>query len=352
MPKLLVICGPTGSGKTDFAHEIALKNNGEIVNCDSIQIYTEIPILTASPQATLRYKQQLNASEFRQTEFKSKTAERSTLDEHSRVSQNSFVSTHLHEDVPYYLYNFQSVKDEFSVAKYTQLAAGKIQEIINREKLPILVGGTGMYINSLLYGYNNIPEILSEVREEARDLQKTLSQEDFYKLLQNIDPLSGTKIKPNDSQRSLRAYEVFKQTGKSIITFQSAENILPLPDMDFEIVFLNPDRDLLYQICNGRLIDIFNNGALEEARSIKDNFSKLTTSAAKAIGLRELVSYLDNEISYEEAVVRAQQRTRQYAKRQVTWFKHQLKEKKVLDYSNLKEFLDLKNSFSLRGKLD
>ena len=305
MSRVLIICGPTGCGKTDFAHKLASDNKGEIINCDSMQIYSEIPVLTASPSDKLK------------------------------------------SQAPYHLYNFQSVELEFSLAKYTQLAADQIFEVTNRGNLPIIVGGTGMYINALLYGYNNIPEISSEIREQTRALHANVGQINFFKLLQQQDPSTAIKISPSDTQRSLRAYEVYQQTGQSIFTFQNEKNILPLADFDFKIVFLNPARDLLYNICNQRLIDIFNNGAIEEARNLKDNFFPLDTPAAKAIGARELISYLNGECSFADSLSIAQQRTRNYAKRQITWFKHQLKDNNTLEYSNLEQFNQLKKDFSL-----
>lgn len=305
MPQILVICGPTGCGKTDFAHQFALKNKGEIINCDSMQIYSEIPILTASPSSVLK------------------------------------------SEVPYHLYNFQSVILEFSVAKYTTIAASVINQIINNGNLPILVGGTGMYISALLYGYNDIPGISEVIRDESRLLHKNIGQENFFKLLSSIDNLSSTKINPQDTQRSLRAFEVFKQTGKSIFSYQNQDNIFPLGNLSFKIIFLNPTRELLYDICDRRLIDIFKEGAIEEVKNIKDNFPVLHTPAAKAIGARELLSYLNGECDFDEALKAAQKRTRNYAKRQVTWFKHQLKEKDVLEYSSLEEFNQIKKDFSL-----
>jgi tRNA dimethylallyltransferase len=306
MPEVLVICGPTGCGKTDFAHKFAFDKNCEIVNCDSMQIYSEIPILTASP------------------------------------------SDELKSQVPYHLYNFQSVELEFSLAKYTQLAADKIHQISARGNLPVIVGGTGMYINALLYGYNNIPEISGVIRNEARALHSGIGQESFFKLLVEQDPSIITKISPNDTQRSLRAYEVYKQTGQSIFTFQNEKNTLPLAGFDFKVIFLNPARDLLYNICNQRLIDIFNNGAIEEAKSLRRNFMSIDTPAAKAIGFKELISYLNSECSFADSLAMAQQRTRNYAKRQITWFKHQLKDSEVLEYSSLEEFNQIKNDFSLQ----
>jgi len=305
MPEVLVICGPTGCGKTDFTHKLAFDKNCEIVNCDSMQIYSEIPILTASPSDSLK------------------------------------------SQVPYHLYNFQSVATDFSLAKFTQLAADQIYQISARRNLPIIVGGTGMYINALLYGYNNIPEISDKIRKEIRALHSDIEQENFFKLLVQQDPSIITKISPNDTQRSLRAYEVYKQTGQSIFTFQNEKNILPLEGFDFKIIFLNPARDLLYNICNRRLIDIFNNGAIEEAKNLKENFMPIDTPAAKAIGVKELLSYLNGECSFADSLAVAQQRTRNYAKRQITWFKHQLKEKETFEYSSLEEFNQIKKDFSI-----
>ena len=305
MRDILVICGPTGCGKTDFAHQFALKNKGEIINCDSMQIYNEIPILTASPSNILK------------------------------------------SEVPYHLYNFQSVTSEFSVAKYTTLVSSVIHQIIDRGNLPILVGGTGMYISALLYGYNDIPEISKVVREESRLLHANIGQGNFFKLLCSLDNLSSIKINPQDTQRSLRAFEVFKQTGKSIFSYQNENNIFPLGNLSFKIIFLNPTRELLYNICDRRLIDIFNNGAIEEVKNIKDNLPALNTPAAKAIGAHELLSYLKGECNFADALTAAQKRTRNYAKRQITWFKHQLKEKDSIEYSSLEKFNQIKDSFSL-----
>lgn len=271
-----------------------------------MQIYSEIPILTASPSDSLK------------------------------------------SQVPYHLYNFQSVATDFSLAKFTQLAADRVHQISTRRNLPIIVGGTGMYINALLYGYNNIPEISEEIRKEIRALHSDIGQENFFKLLVEQDQSTITKISPNDTQRSLRAYEVYKQTGQSIFTFQNEKNILPLAGFDFKVIFLNPARDLLYNICNQRLIDIFNNGAIKEAENLKDNFMPIDTPAAKAIGVKELLSYLNGECSFVDSLAVAQQRTRNYAKRQITWFKHQLKEKKTFEYSNLEEFNQIKKDFSLK----
>jgi tRNA dimethylallyltransferase len=300
MVDILVICGPTASGKTDFAHKLALENNGEIINCDSMQIYKELPILSVSP------------------------------------------SVDLTEKLPYHLYNFHSITQSFSVAEYAKLSSAKIHEVINKGKLPIIVGGTGMYINALLYGYNEMPEISEEIRRYAKELQQKEGQANFFDILKNIDSQAGVRLNANDVQRSIRAFEMFKQTGKSIFSFQNEENISLIKNLTFKIVLLYPERNFLYNLCNMRLIELFRNGAIQEVKNVKENFDNLETSAMKAIGLKEISLFIDDTISIEKAIYQAQCRTRQYAKRQITWFKNQLKEKTILQFSNFEEFRQLK----------
>jgi tRNA dimethylallyltransferase len=296
MNQAIIICGPTSSGKTAFAHALAKKHQGEIVSSDAMQIYKQLPILTASPTQSLK------------------------------------------SELPYHLYNFLDINEKFSLVRYALFAAETIKAIVSRGKLPIIVGGSGMYINSLVYGYNIMPEISSHVREGARKLHSDIGQEDFFKKLKALDPL--TTIKATDKQKSIRAYEVFIQTGQSITIFQKNDNVLPLQDFSFKIIFLCPERHILYAMCNERLSHIFRNGALEEVRYIRDNFSNIESSAMKAIGLQEILAYLDEKIDLNSALILAQNKTRQYAKRQITWFKHQIKEKIVLDPASYKQFID------------
>lgn len=299
---IIIVCGPTASGKTDFAHNLAHKYNGEIVNGDSIQIYNNIPILTASP------------------------------------------SFNFQKELPYHLYNFISINQEFSVIKYIELATKKIKEIYQRGKLPIIVGGTGMYINALIYGYNEIPHVPKEIRKSSMNLHNKIGQQEFYNNLIEMDPLS-LRLNPNDQQRVLRAHEVFMMTKQSIFSFYNKKIIIPLPDFKFEILFLNPERQFLYSLCNMRLKEIFSKGAINEVQFIQENFENIKTSAMKAIGMQEIINFLKNKITIDEAINLAQAKTRQYAKRQITWFNNQLKEKKILKYSNIEEFEILKKNF-------
>ena len=184
MNKVIVVCGPTASGKTQFAHLLAKKNNGEIVNADSMQLYKSLPIITSSPSLELK------------------------------------------NELLYHLYNFLDINSEYSVAKYAQIAAEKIKEISTRKKLPILVGGSGMYINSLIKGFSYIPDIEPEVRAQVRSLQQSLDSNEFFELLKKTDPVIVNVLNAQDSQRVARAYEVFLQTGKSILYYQKSNTKL------------------------------------------------------------------------------------------------------------------------------
>ncbi len=295
MNKVIVICGPTASGKTQFAHLLAKKNNGEIVNADSMQLYKSLPIITSSPSLELK------------------------------------------NELPYHLYNFLDINSEYCVAKYAQMAAEKIKEISTRKKLPILVGGSGMYINSLIKGFSYIPDIEPEVRAQVRSFQHSLDSNEFFELLKKTDPVIVNVLNAWDSQRVARAYEVFLQTGKSILYYQKS-NAKLLEDFVFKIILLLPDRKFLYSMCNNRLEQMFKKGAVEEVKSLLNEKCNINALAMKSLGVKEIISYLENRISKDEAMEIAKTRTRQYAKRQVTWFKNQLQEKDIIEFSNYEEY--------------
>lgn len=337
--KILVICGPTASGKTNFAHQFAKNNKGEIVNADSMQLYKDIPIITASPEE------------------------------------------HLKTELPYHLYNFLDVSCHYSVAKYIETAAEKIRAIAKRDKLPVLVGGSGMYINALINGLSYIPEITQEIRSKAREIQKSLSSEEFFDLLKQTDPEAAKALNAKDSQRVARAYEVYLQTGNSILSYQKNPTKL-LVDFDFKVILILPERKFLYSMCNQRLEQMFQNGGIEEverlitehkdtipfpilnqtnefqgeaaqrnnlrehSRDLQNSFvsfkmgNGISLSVIKALGVQEIIAYLHGNISKEEALEKAQKRTRQYAKRQITWFNHQIKNKVTID-PNKSSFSDI-----------
>ncbi len=295
MNKVIVVCGPTASGKTQFAHLLAKKNNGEVVNADSMQLYKSLPIITSSPSLELK------------------------------------------NELPYHLYNFLDINSEYCVAKYSQMAAEKIKEISTRKKLPILVGGSGMYINSLIKGFSYIPDIEPEVRAQVRRLQQSLDSNEFFELLKKTDPVIVNVLNAQDSQRVARAYEVFLQTGKSILYYQKSNTKL-LEGFSFRIILLLPNRQFLYSMCNNRLEQMFKNGAVEEVKSLLNEKCNINALAMKSLGVKEIISYLENRISKDEAMELAKTRTRQYAKRQITWFKNQLQEKDIIEFSNNGEY--------------
>ena len=299
MQKALIICGPTASGKTDFAHRIALDNDGEIVNADSMQLYKQLAIITDSPSPKRK------------------------------------------NELPYHLYNFQDIDKEFSAAKYVKCASKTIRQIIQRGNLPVIVGGSGMYINMLINGYSTIPEIEDTIRTEARNLHQKIGSEKFFKQLEKLDPKIVTTLNAGDTQRVIRAYEVIKQTGGSILNFQAKNNTKPLPDFDFQIFFLLPERKFLYDTCNARLTKLFNGGAIEEVEAVYKHYGDLKTSAMNALGVYEIISYIKGDITREKAIELASARTRQYAKRQITWFHNQLSKKQTIEFGSVEEYIQI-----------
>lgn len=302
---IIILCGPTASGKSYLGHALAKACGGEIINIDSMQVYKEIPIITASPPES--YK----------------------------------------NEIPYHLYNFLSITEDFSVVKYLKLAAEKINQVTTSGKLPILIGGTGLYINSLVFGYNNIPDISNDLRQQVRKLHNDIGNIELHNRLTNLEPLASSKINQSDTQRLIRAYEVVLQTGKSIFSFQTLPKEQILSEFNFKIIFLNPERKFLYKICDERLANIFKDSVIDEIALIKKQFNSENYLNLKAVGIKEILAYLENKLTLGAALNLAQTRTRRYAKRQITWFKHQIKEKMTLDYSNEEEFLQVTRKFSI-----
>jgi len=306
-PKLLIICGPTASGKSAFAINIATNLNGAIINADSMQIYREIPIITASPSIQ----------------------DKATI--------------------PHYLYNYISVHEEFSAARYLTDATIAIKKASDLGLLPIIVGGTGLYISALLGRLSHIPHIDQTIRRKARAAFEQMGREDFYHNLIKLDPSSA---KLTDAQRMMRSYEVLLQTGHPISYYQNRSGASILDGYDISIIMLQPERNFLHQCCKMRFESLIELGALDEARFM----SGVTTSAQKALGLRELQAYLRGEISLEDAINLAIIKTRQYAKRQLTWFNNQIENKEILEFSSTRDFENLidlaraRNHFSIASQ--
>ena len=290
MNKAIIICGPTASGKTDSAHTLALHNNAEIVNADSMQLSKHLPIITASPEQKLK------------------------------------------DELPYHLYNFQDVNKELSATKYVEMASNVIREITSRNKLPIIVGGSGMYISMLVNGYSTIPNIDEDIRLQARSLREEIGADAFFEELKKIDFEVCQTLNVADSQRTLRAYEVIKQTNKSILEYQKQENYKPLPDFEFDIIFLLPARKFLYDTCNKRLKKLFATGAIEEVADAYKNFGEIKTTAMKALGVQEIIEYIKGDVSINEATERASASTGQDAEIQSRWCRNQVQASQIIGF--------------------
>ena len=285
--KIILIYGPTASGKSDFAIKLAKKIKGEIINADSMQIYKDLKILTARP-----------------------------------LRKNC-------QKIKHHLYGFQNGNKFFSTGDWLKLATKKIQDIKRRKKIPILVGGTGLYFKALVEGLVKIPNIPLVFRNKVRKLQKEIGQQKFYEKLLKIDPLLIDKIKSTDSQRSIRAYEVKIITKKSIIKWY--EDTKPdFKKRDFYKLIINFPRLDLIQRINARTIEMFKNGATLEVKSFLKSKIPNERSISKAIGVSEIKEYLKKKTHKERVIEKISIKTRQYAKRQMTWARsHMISWKKI-----------------------
>lgn len=274
---LKIIYGPTAVGKTAYAIDLALKNNAEIISADSMQIYRGMDIGTAKPTA----------------------AERAL--------------------VKHYLIDVVNPDEDFSVAQFIKYCQHDMEKISAKGKNILIVGGTGLYLNALINGYN-FPQI--EKNDPLRKQLETEAKEKglgvLHERLQKIDPESALKIHPNDEFRIVRALEIYELTGKPKSQIATKGNsILP---KDFELVELEMDRDKLYERINLRVDDMFQKGLVDEVKVLLEKYSPELTSM-QALGYKEVVRYIKKELSLEECVEQVKQGTRNFAKRQLTWFR-------------------------------
>lgn len=270
----LIIAGPTASGKSDFAHQLAKRINGAIINCDSVQIYKNIENISASPFAGLKSDE---------TEI---------------------------DGVPYKLFSVLSLSEHISVAEYLKLATQAMTDVIDMKKIPIFVGGSGYYINVLINGISPIPDVDEKIRNRAREMVKKcpgsvrdLLPEDFVK---------------TDPQRTARALEVFLQTGTPLSQWQKLPRRGALVPDAYKIL-ISPNRELLLERIAKRIPEMVRGGAMDEARFIIENH----LNEDRAIGATQLCKMLRGEISETEAIENWILKTNQYAKRQRTWYKNQ-----------------------------
>lgn len=277
-PKVIAIVGPTASGKTDLAIELAKKINGEIISCDSMQIYREMDIGTAKPTETEQ------------------------------------------KEIKHYLINIVSPEERFSVSDYQKQAENAIEEILSKKKVPIIVGGTGLYANSLIYGIKFLDVKFDEnYRKELEERAEKEGLEKLYNEAKQIDEEAMKTISINDKKRILRVLEIYKQTGKT----KTEQDILSKQQevkYDYKVFGINMDRNILYDRINLRVDKMIENGLIQEVQNIYQKYNEFPT-ALQAIGYKEVVEYLKKEITKEEMIEKIKMESRRYAKRQLTWFR-------------------------------
>ena len=279
--KIILIAGPTASGKSNFAVRLARKIDGEIINADSMQVYRQLKILTARPNKKEEKK------------------------------------------IKHHLYGIISVNKNFSTGQWLKLAIIKIKEIKKRKKIPILVGGTGLYFQSLINGLVKIPNIPFKIRNKIRLLQKKYGQKKFYKKLIKLDPKVKNKFDPMDSQRSIRAFEI--KTCTKISMYDWLNKTKPIfNENTFLKFYVNFERSKLIKRIEKRTANMIKKDAIQEVIRFNKQRIKKDKSSNKVIGIEELTKYLNNQIKLEQAKELIVIKTRQYAKRQNTWAKSRM----------------------------
>lgn len=278
-PKVIVIVGPTASGKTALSIELAKKIDGEIISCDSMQIYKDMNIGSAKP----------------------------TIEEM--------------QGIKHYMIDIAEPTERFSVAEYKKRSEEAIEKILQKGKVPIIVGGTGLYANSLIYNieYNEI--MLDE--EYRKNLMKIAETEaglsTLYEKARSIDPVAMEKISSNDKKRIIRVLEIKHSTGKNKteLELESRKNEVKY---EYKVFAINMPREILYDRINKRVNIMIENGLIDEVENIIEKYKEFPT-AMQAIGYKEIVMYLKGELTKQEAIEKIKQESRRYAKRQITWFK-------------------------------
>ncbi len=276
-PKVIVICGPTASGKTSLSISLAKKINGEIVSCDSMQIYKEMDIGSAKP----------------------------TVEEM--------------QEIKHYLVDFVSPEKRYSVSEYKEDASKAIEEIINKGKTPIIVGGTGLYLNSLIYNiqYNEMEVDLNYRRELEKEAEE-YGLEVLYNRAKEIDPEAMEKVSANDKKRITRVLEIYNATGRNKTELEKkSRKEVPY---NYLIFGINMERSILYDRINKRVDIMLEQGLIEEVKNLINKYSNMHT-AMQGLGYKEVKEFLDGNISKEEMIEKIKMETRRYAKRQITWFK-------------------------------
>ncbi len=300
--KIILISGPTASGKSNFAVKLAKKVQGEIINADSMQVYKKLKILTARP---------------------------------NKIEQ---------KNIKHHLYGVVDLNKKFSTGEWLKIAIKKIKEIKKRKKIPILVGGTGLYFQSLIDGLVKIPEIPIKFRNKIRLMQKKEGQRKFYKKLLIIDPMAKNKFDQNDTQRAIRAFEIKSFTKISMYEWLTKTKS-EFKDEEFLKLYIDFKREDLIKRISLRSIKMIEEGAINEVKKFIKLKIKKDLSVNRVIGIDELTQHLDKKIELVQARELISIKTRQYAKRQATWARSRMTSWKKINPFKITDYIkNLKKS--------
>ena len=303
--KIILISGPTASGKSSFAVKLAKKINGEIINADSMQVYKQLKILTAKPN-----KQE-------------------------------------QKNIKHHLYGIIELNKNFSTGQWLKLTIKKIKEIKNKKKIPILVGGTGLYFQSLINGLVKIPNIPFSIRNKVRLMQKKDGQKKFYKKLLKLDNKTKGQFDSNDVQRSIRAFEIKLYTKISMYNWIKKTKSA-FGENEFIKLYINFDRTKLVERISLRTIKMIKEGAIKEVKRFNKLKIKKDLSVNKVIGIDELTQYLNKTINLDQAQELISIKTRQYAKRQATWARSRMTSWQKINPNMIADFIKKLNKSSLK----
>lgn len=299
--KIIIIVGPTAVGKTKYAIEVAKKFDGEIISADSMQLYKYMDIGSAKPTVA-----EMN-------------------------------------EAKHYLVDEIDPRDEFSVAIYQKLAKGYISQVMNAGKLPIISGGTGLYVNSLIYDMDfSVMPKQSNYRQELEKEAETFGHEFIHNKLKQLDPYAAERIHPNNIKKVIRALEVVQTSGTAIKEFE--QSFIKTNDYDYLLIGLNRDREELYQRIDLRVDLLIEAGLVDEIKRLRNLGLTESNISMKGIGYKEIIGYLNGEYSLDHAIYLVKRNTRHYAKRQLTWFRRypDIKWFHLSDYeSELQSLLDI-----------
>jgi len=287
---IVIVTGPTASGKSGFALSLAEKTGGVIINADSQQVYRDLRILTARPSP----------------------------EEEARV--------------PHRLYGLLPASENCSAGKWLNLVRMEIDWARSQGKTPIITGGTGLYLKALLEGIAEIPDIDPAVRTQADNDYDVMGKEAFAERLKAVDPEFFTRLSVFDRQRLIRAYAVWLGTGKSLSFWQKQGSTPPYPRDSFDMYKIDIPRELLYGRCNARFDAMVEMGALEEVRNLLSMTISDDMPIMKSVGVKELGAYIAGTLTLEQAIDKAKQATRNYAKRQLTWLRNQMADLKIVPF--------------------